>query len=460
MKRKTKILASLLAIFSILSLSGCGCKKAPVKQYGLSLEVWGLFDNSDAYAEIFEKYKKTNLNIDNITYKKLSPDTYKKDLLEALASGKGPDIFLIQNSWLPSFSDKMNSAPSEIINEQKLKDQLVDVVADDFLLDGSVFALPLSVDSLALYYNKDLFNQAGISSPPSTWEEFAETNQKLTKIDEFGNIKQSGAAMGTAYNINRSTDIVSLIMLQYNLSIVNKKTENVDFNNDNGEKALDFYTQFARSGYLSWNPRMHYSIDAFSEGNLAMMFNYSWQIPVLKSKSPKLNFAAAPVPQFKDSSKKIGYANYWGFGVSKNQQIKANKNSANTAVSVSDATRNMEAWKLIAFMALAPVASDVSTSASATVQNKTSEVFDPAKDYLTRTKKPAARRDILNEQKSDAELGVFALGNLYAKSWYQIDPASSEAIIGEIVEDVIAGKSSISEAIDTMAARINNLVKK
>lgn len=461
MKRKTKILITLLAVFSVLSLSGCGCKQSSTKQYSLTLEIWGLFDDSDAYSEIFETYKKANLNIASIVYKKLSPDTYQKELLEALASGKGPDIFLIQNTWLPSFSDKMIPAAPEIINEQKLREQFADTVADDFLLNGFVYALPLSMDSLALYYNKDLFNQAGVASPPMTWEEFMETSKKLTTIDGFGNIRQSGAAMGTAYNINRSTDIVSLIMIQNNLDIVNRNSGSADFSNPTGERAINFYTQFARSGNLTWNPRMHYSIDAFSEGNLAMMLNYSWQIPVLKSKAPKLNFAVAEVPQFKNNPKKIGYANYWGLGVSKNQQIKSSRVSSDNAPAISDATRNIEAWKLIAYMALAPTTPNAaSAGVIAGSQNNSDAPFDSAKKYLEKTEKPAARRDIINEQKSDARLGVFALGNLYAKSWFQVDPAASEAIIAEIVEDIISGKNSANEAIKVMSARINNLVRK
>lgn len=461
MKRKIKIIISLLTVFSILSLSGCGCKKASTKQYSLDLEVWGLFDDSDAYLEIFEAYKKIDPNVENISYKKLSPDTYQKDLLDALASGKGPDIFLIQNTWLPGFLDKMTPASPDVINEQKLRSQFVDVVADDFMQDGKIYALPISVDSLALYYNKDIFNQTGIVSPPNTWEEFVKDSQKLTKIDSFGNIKQSGAAMGTAYNINRSTDIANLLMLQNDLAIVDKKSGNTDFNNETGNKALDFYTQFARSGNLSWNPRMHYSIDAFAEGNLAMMLNYSWQIPVLKSKSPKLNFGVAPVPQFSNASKKIGYANYWGFGVSRGQQIKASNSSSSTAVQISNEARNAEAWKLISYMATKQITTVAATSTAAVTSpgSAKSANLDPAKSYLLKTGRPAARRDLINEQKSNAEIGVFAEGNLYAKSWYQIDPVALEAIFGEVIEQIVSGETSVQDGIRTMAARINNLAR-
>jgi multiple sugar transport system substrate-binding protein len=453
--KKIKILISFLIIVPVLSLSGCGFKKAPIKQYSLNLEVWGLFDEEAAFADFFENYKKIDPNVENITYKKLSQDTYQKDLLDALAAGKGPDIFLIQNTWLPGFLDKTTPATADIMNEQTLRNQFPDVVADDFLQDGKVYALPLSIDSLALYYNKDLFNQAGITAPPATWEEFAMDAQKLTKIDAFGNINQSGAAMGTAYNINRSTDIANLLMLQNGLSIVNRKSKDADFNNDAGIKALDFYTQFVRSANPAWNLRMHYSIDAFAEGNLAMMLNYSWQIPVLKSKSPKLNFGIAPIPQFANASNKIGYANYWAYGVSKNQQIKTGNDSSVSAVPVSNETRNAEAWKLISYMTMKQTAA-TSTAASGATGGASS---DSVKDFLFKTQKPAARRDLIEWEKNDVNLGVFALGNLYAKSWYQIDPTATGAIMAEIIEQIVAGQTSIREGVQVMAARINSLAK-
>jgi len=82
------------------------------------------------------------------------------------------------------------------------------------------YGVPLSVDSLGLYYNKDLFNAAGITSPPRDWNEFADISKKLTKFDVSNQIVVSGTAMGTAYNINRSTDILNLLMLQSQTEMV------------------------------------------------------------------------------------------------------------------------------------------------------------------------------------------------------------------------------------------------
>ncbi len=434
---KTKLVLSILALSGILLLGGCGCKQTNPNKYSLKLEVWGLFDNQEAFGDIIENYKRINPNIADISYKKLAPDTYEKDLVEALASGQGPDIFLIQNNWLPSFTDKLAPAPANILTEQKFRNDFVDVAANDFLNQGKIYAVPLSVDTLGLYYNKDLFNEAGITAPPKNWTEFMDDVRRLTRLGKSGEVIRSGAAIGTAYNINRSTDILNLLMLQNGTEMVNGQVgralfdqvvKNGDQSMSPGENALNFYTQFAEnsSSVYCWNPRMHYSIDAFSEGAAAMMLNYSWHIDTVSAKSPKLNFAVAPVPQLPNMPA-VNYANYWGYAVAKNKKSADVSNPNQTPV--ADDIRTGEAWKFLVFFATRPEAA-MNISANVAGQQKTMTTnFDPAVSYLEKTRKPAARRDLIEIQKNDPKIGIFAAQNLFAKSWYETDPNAIEAFL-------------------------------
>jgi len=451
MKTKIKILSAFFLVFSLMIFSGCGCKLKNTANYTLKLEVWGFLDDRDALAEIFQSYSKINRNVSKIEYRKLSTDTYKKEVLEALASGQGPDIFLINNAWMASFSDKVVPAPIEIINEQKLRKDFVDVVAADFLMDGKVYALPLSVDSIGLYYNKDLFNQAGITAPPKDWVEFQEDVAKLTKINSFGEITQAGAAFGTAYNINRSTDLLNLLMLQNGTRMISDSGA-PDFDSTTGENALSFYTQFAKSGspYYTWNTKMHYSIDAFSEGTVAMMLNYSWHIPTIKEKSPKLNFAIAPVPQF-SGGREVNYANYWGYVVARNKIIPADQPG------VTNDIRAAEAWKFLAFLTTKPERSIEGSGISA-LGGGVDPNFDPAFNYLQKTRRPSGRRDIIEKQKSDPEIGVFAEDNLIDASWRQADAEANEAIFAAMIDDVNRGQFSINDAMDQAAQRIGKII--
>jgi multiple sugar transport system substrate-binding protein len=461
LRKKQKIILSGLFLCVALLFSGCGCKQTNPNKYSLELEVWGLFDDRDVYDSIFAIYTKINPNVTKINYRKFTPDTYKKEILEALAAGQGPDIFLIHNTWLPIFGDKIVPAPASYLNEQKFRQNFVDVAINDFLWQGQAYAVPLSVDSLGLYYNKDTFNAAGITNPPKNWEEFMADSKKTNLLGQGNQINRSGAILGTAYNINRATDILGLLMLQSGTQMVDENRTKATFDSvygsgekmaSPGENALNFYTQFAKnsSSVYSWNRDMHYSVDAFSEGQAAMMLNYSWQIDTIKAKSPNLNFAVAAVPQLTGATP-MNYANYWAFAVTKNKQTVATA----TTAAVSNDIRINEAWKFLTFLTTEPGTTLDASKKAGTV----SADYDPAKAYLAKTYKPSARRDLIELQKQDAKIGVFASGNLIAKSWFQADPEAIEAIFYEMINEVNIGKATVREAIKAAATRVTQLMQ-
>ncbi len=460
-----KIAASILVVFGAFSLAGC-TKSAPPAAYDVSLEVWGIFDDSDAYTQILTEYHKINPHAKNIVYRKMPIETYKEDLLNALAAGKGPDIFMIRNAWRSAFEDKIAPAPDYFMTEREYRDTFVDVAASDFIgVDKKIYGAPLSVDSLALYYNKDLLNAAGITRPPVTWEELEEDVRKLTVVDSLGNITQSAIALGTANNINRATDVLAVIMSQLGSSISTLSDTNrqVSLTDGNSAKALDFYESFARVGspLYAWNARLHNSIDAFSEGTLAFMINYSWQYDTLQQKNAKLHIGTAPLPQFQGMTP-VNFANYWGYAVAKNKPPV--ESSARNAAPVDPVKQNTirvhESWQFLKYMAFAPKNKMVTMRNA--IDGATQDfplTVDPTELYLIKTKKPAARRDLIEKQKADLVLAPFVAGNLIAKNWYQGNPEAVDGIFADMIDSVYRGEKKIQEALSAAASRINILLR-
>lgn len=468
----------ILAIFAVVAMPFlCGCPLSTSTQnssYKVNLEIWGTLDDATAYNEIFNQYRKINPYVTEIKYRKFSQATYKQELLDALASGQGPDIFMINNGWLPSFENKIESAPAAFISQVDMKNFFPDVVSGDFMSEGKVFAVPLSVDSMVLYYNKDLFNAAGITSAPTTWQEFDSDVEKLTKIDSVGNIEKSGAAIGTARNISQSADLLSVLMMQNGVELPSKKGDLVKFDegiissNGNvvqaGQQALAYYTKFAKATndtntanlLYTWNSKKYNSIDSFSEGSVGMIFNYEWRYAEIKNKNAKLNFAIAPMPQAY-SDKPLTYANYWGFAVAKNKTAQATSPSGQKIAPVSNAVRTHEAWQFLRFMTLKN--SGTITLYNAITKNKKDFPinFDPAADYLKKTQQPAARRDLIEQQKTDPVLGTFATGNLIAKHWYQYDPDAVTKIMSDMIESINNNELSLREALVVAKNKIDAL---
>ena len=399
------------------------------------LMVWGVYDEEVAFKEQITEYTKQNKGI-VIKYEKKNPATYEEDLIRAFAEGKAPDIFMVHNTWLPKYKNLIKELPEalskEILPFESFKSSFVDVVEKDFSENGKIYGLPLYVDTLAMFYNKDFFNSEGIVNPPETWDQLIENINLLGKKDQWGQIARAGVAMGTAENVNRATDILSLLMLQNGTKMVSddkKKaafSESVRLNERSyypGQEALRFYTDFSNPSKktYTWNRQMRYSIDAFIEGKAAIVFNYSHQIPVIKARASYLNFGVAPMPQIKDRNFDINYANYWGFAVSKKGK------------SVEGERVLREAWKFIVFL----------------TQQKSSKI------YLEKTRKPTARKDLIDWQRSDLELGFFAKQNLTAKSWYQVDNLKIEKIFSDAIDSIVLGSASVEKAIDIAVSQVN-----
>ena len=415
-----------LLLFVILG-GGGGGQLQPV-----TLQFWGTFDDLSFYDSAISAFERAYPSV-KIIYKQIPFEDYEKELVNSFAAGTGPDIWLMHNTWLPKHADKIQPLPQEVLKGEKnplftikdFQDQFLDVTLADLTQDGQIYALPVYVDTLGLYYNKDFFNTAGIASPPATWDEFNNDVKKLTSVDQRGNIVKSGAAIGTADNINRSTDILTLLMLQSGVRMTDSEHRNATFSQqvegqNVGETALQYYTSFAdpTKSVYAWNSQQHYSIDAFTEGNVAMMFNYSHQIKTLRSKSARFNFSIAPVPQIAETPVAVNFANYWAPTVS--------KQSKNPTA----------AWKFLVYLS--------STQGAA--------------PYINASGRPSARRDLIEQQRNDPDLGVFAVQALSARSWYQIDNSAIETIFAEMIDNVNFGRMSARDALEAAENKINVLM--
>jgi len=299
---KFKLIVILL-VFMLLA-TGCGLKQGDTQAMSelktpITIRYWRVFDGPDAFQEVINAYKQAHPNV-NIEYRKLRYDEYEQALLEAWAEDRGPDIFTVHNSWLAKYESKILAMPETVklpyavqrnsrtgdvekaLYQQvnlwtpiDIRNNFAEVVYQDVVRDNKIWGLPLSVDSLALFYNRTLLDNALITKVPSTWLAVKEAVKKLTLQDEAGNIQQSGIALGTADNINRAFDIVSLLMMQNGTQMTDDTGSQATFHQPSpysadksfkpGMEALRFYTDFALPSKEVYNwrcqkQRIHLSV--------------------------------------------------------------------------------------------------------------------------------------------------------------------------------------------------------
>lgn len=447
----------------------------------VTLNYWRVWDGPDDFADIIAAYTAAHPFV-KINYRKLRYDEYEQALIEAFATDRGPDIFSIHNSWTRKYQEKglitampekitmaypivsgsikkevtWELRPSPVVNSNKVKTDFIDAVYDDVVISTidestkqpkeQVFALPLSVDTLTMYYNKDLFNNAGIVAAPAFWNrEFQQNVKKLTKQNNKGEIIQSGVALGGSDNIERYSDILALLMMQSGAEMMDKNqvtfykapNSSTQKNYFPGQDALRFYTDFTNPSkeVYSWNNTLEKSLDMFINNKLAIMFGYSYMLPEIKARAPKLNFALAGMPQIEDSAYSINFANYWVETVS--SKILTNAENLQKGNDYAKQKLNT-AWDFIRFAA----------------EEK------QAKKYLDKTKKTTALRSLIPEQSEDPELGMFAKQLLTAKSWYRGHDANAmEMIIKDMIDSVVSGQKPIAEAVNLAAQKIQQTVK-
>ncbi|MEK7479409.1 MAG: extracellular solute-binding protein, partial [Patescibacteria group bacterium] len=240
-----------------------------------TLVIWGMYDDGDALKPAFAAFKARYPKLE-ISYKKFTdPLRYEAELLEALAVRKGPDIFMIPNGALERNKEKIAFAPQSQMSLLSLRRFFPRVVEEDFFLEGRVGALPRSIDTLALLYNRSALNEAGVALPPETWEELEAMIPRLVKKDGAGNLTRAGAALGgSGDTIARAEDILKLIAFQH--AAAEGTSLGAATQGSAGTRALDFYAKFGRAGDVvsTWNETMPYSLDAFGAGRVAMIFGY------------------------------------------------------------------------------------------------------------------------------------------------------------------------------------------
>jgi ABC-type glycerol-3-phosphate transport system substrate-binding protein len=150
----TSGIAILVFLTVILILRNVG---GPDTGQRVALEFWGVFDDRTDFDKVIREFQTQNPNV-AVVYRQFSFDDYEKEVINALAGGTGPDVFMIHHTWLAKHKDKLAPLPASIpgldqppMTFGEFRDQFVEVAVQDLTADNQVYAMPLYVDTLAHY---------------------------------------------------------------------------------------------------------------------------------------------------------------------------------------------------------------------------------------------------------------------------------------------------------------------
>jgi multiple sugar transport system substrate-binding protein len=289
----------------------------------ITLNIWGLWEDDSEIKPALDAYEKDHPNV-KVNYAHQSSINYRTRVQTQIAAGQGPDIFMIHDSWVPMFlvSNSLGAMPSSVMTPSEFSTTFYPVAKDTLIQNNNIYALPLEVDGLGLFYNSDILKAANVT-PPKYWlptagdPGFVNDAVKMTVKDSGGIIKTAGAAMGTTSNVDSWPDILGLLFLQQPGANLEQP------NNAFGAQVLQFYTGFILNpAQKTWDATLENSTQAFEEGKLAFYFAPSWRADEIRVVNPGLNFGVAPVPQL-PGNQAVNWATFWAFSVAANSQNQA-----------------------------------------------------------------------------------------------------------------------------------------
>lgn len=346
--------AILIVIVVVVSLIGRGnnTRKTQSGTQKIILNFWDPIDDPAVFKDIITAYQEIAPNVKiNLIAKPLQD--YELESSNAIASDKGPDVWMIPNSSVLRHQDSLAPVPENFFqknkndhttNTQYIKGRYVPIVVKENVNDNKIYGLPLFVDTLALFSNPHLlgaranalqnsdfkFDPTLFNTGPRTWNELVDLVKQYTAKSSGNQIDQSALAMGRSDNVDEANDILAALMLQNGTVMSSPDGLTATFNLPSqkqinqkyfpGTKALDFFTSFSNpnSPNYTWNESMPSSYEAFRDEKVAMIFEYSDILEKLKQENPNLSVRVFPLPQIKGSSQAIDYAKYWTLTVPKN----------------------------------------------------------------------------------------------------------------------------------------------
>lgn len=417
------------AVVGVLLFAGLGGLGSGDTDIG-PVTMWGTYDDR-IVTSILDELSFTDKRFDNVTYVEKDPRTFNEDLVEALASGDGPDIFFLGQDTILRHKDKIFPISYDFMSEREFKDTFIQE-GELFLSTNGMIALPFVVDPMILYWNRDHYAQAGISRPPQFWDELLSLtpNGVLTTRGEGGSILRSAVSIGEYQNIAHAKELLSMLILQAGGMLTVKDGDNrlssgllrrLNDGQSPVENAIRFYTDFANpsKSVYTWNRSLPEAKQAFASGILSNYIGFASELKSIRQQNSNLNFDVALVPQVRSSGSSVTYGNLVGLAIPE-----ASKNLNGALQIVFALTADPALQKISEKMNLSPVS-----------------------------------RSLLAEKPSDPFKVIFADSALQSQSWLDPQASETELIFKGMIESVVSGRARVNESVNTAHQELENLLR-
>ncbi|EWG09991.1 ABC transporter substrate-binding protein [Cytobacillus firmus] len=421
MLRKSKM-SLLFAFVLILSLfvSACGGNETGGSEDGKVELRFILNNDSPTLVEQIKEFEKENPDI-KVNVEKIPLDQFFEKIETMIAGGRTPDLLYTPVLATQRYAnmDLLLDVSGDLKEEKDdfLPSALVSVKNGD-----KVVGVPHFTDSIAVFYNKDLFEKAGVKVPESiestwSWEEFAAAAEKVKSAN---NLK---------YGVSTGSDVSQFLPFLYQNkgTVLSEDQKSAGINSDSSIESIEFFKSLFDKGLASKESFIgsEKSDELFKQGQLPMVITFSGLINSFEKDIQGFEYGVTYLPKKEVTATKLGGANIVSFNETKHPK---------------------EAVKLMKYLTSEEKMAEFAAK-EGVVPTRTS-----AQESVDYGAIDEGMQTIINEINSVPEFAV--------KDFSIPEYLGYKSILTSEMQSVILGEKSPKEAAESMEEQINNSVLK
>ena len=424
---KKLFLLPVILILSVALFAGGQDEKKPgepqtVEKTTVSMWIYAEMASTEekAMVKAARDFEAANPAI-SIAYENIPHRGLKDKFIAASVTGRVPDVVHVALAWSIELGAMGHAEALDKYLGNKLK-ELPKGALQSSSYRGKLYGIPWYVDTTAIYYNKDMFTDAGLPFPgkePMNWDQLLEKAKKLTRdLDGDGKTDQYGFAMRKG----RGASITWFPFFFSNKGkLYSEDGLSPAFNSKEGHEAFKFLTDMYTEqkvmppGTISYD-RWDDVRNAFLAKKMAMYVAGNWEISPM-TKGAKFSWAVAPHPKKQIRSSFLGGASF---------------------IIPAKAEHKNAAWTWLDFL----------TDAS-------------SMKYLAEYDRIPARNDSYTAEhiKANPLYEAFAKEIPHAKSHASLYAGTIRSEVGVAFDEVMLGKKDAKRALDDAAARVKNEIR-
>ncbi|ALN74301.1 sugar ABC transporter substrate-binding protein [Aureimonas sp. AU20] len=174
-QRTVRVALSGVALLALSAAAEAGTVRVTVAEY--SAKTGPYFEK---VAKDFETANPgTDIQIEVVPW-----DSLQQKLTTDISAGTNADLSIIGTRWLLDFVSQGIAEPLDGYMDQAFKDRFISTFLTPSVMDDKTYGLPIAASARAMYYNKDLFQKAGVANPPKTWAELEDAAKKISALGD------------------------------------------------------------------------------------------------------------------------------------------------------------------------------------------------------------------------------------------------------------------------------------